>query len=59
MLGRSSRLEKLERLSQAVDEIHLRFGVRAIERGLALANPIYNTIIPRADHLVHPDGFMK
>lgn len=59
MLGRSSRLEKLERLSQAVDEIHLRFGVRAIERGLALANPIYNTIIPRANHLVHPDGFMK
>ncbi len=59
LLGRSARRDKLVRLHQAVDTIHTRYGERAIERGLALANPLYNTIIPRVDHVVHPMGFLR
>ena len=59
LLGRSAKRDKLARLSEAVDSIHLRFGERAIERGLALSNPIYNTILPKVDHVVHPVGFLR
>ncbi|MDD4081407.1 MAG: DNA polymerase IV [Eubacteriales bacterium] len=59
MLGRYARQDKLGRLSQAVDHIHARYGDRAIERGLALANPLYNTIVPKTDHVVHPVGFLR
>lgn len=59
MLGQTARRDKLERLSHAVDSIHARFGDRAIQRGLALANPLYNTIIPKSDHLVHPIGWLQ
>ena len=59
MLGQTARRDKLERLSHAVDSIHARFGDRAIQRGLALANPLYNTIVPKSDHLVHPIGWLQ
>lgn len=59
MLGQTARRDKLERLSHAVDSIHARFGDRAIQRGLALANPLYNTIVPKSDHLVHPVGWLQ
>lgn len=59
MLGETARRDRLERLSRAVDGIHARFGARALQRGLALANPLYNTILPKEDHLVHPVGWLS
>jgi DNA polymerase-4 len=59
LLGDAARRDRLARLHEAVDSIHTRFGERAIERGLALANPLYNTIIPRVEHVVHPVGFLR
>jgi DNA polymerase-4 len=59
MLGRSAKRDKLIRLSEAIDSIHTRYGERALERGLALANPTFNTIIPRVEHVVHPVGFLR
>lgn len=59
LLGRSEKRDKLFRLHEAVDSIHTRFGERAVERGLALANPLYNTIVPRVEHVVHPIGFLR
>lgn len=58
LLGQTARRDKLERLSHAVDSLHARFGDRSIQRGLALANPLYNTIVPKSDHVVHPIGWL-
>lgn len=59
LFGHAARRHKTDQLYRAIDSIRTRFGERAIERGISLANPIFNTIIPKADHLVHPIGFLR
>lgn len=59
LFGQVTRRNNIEQLSRAIDGIRARFGERSIERGIALANPVFNTIIPKADHLVHPVGFLR
>jgi DNA polymerase-4 len=59
LFGQAKKREQLNQLHQAIDGIRSRFGERAIERGTSLANPVFNAIIPKTDHVIHPVGFLR
>ena len=53
------RREKAERMEYAIDDIRRRFGHYAIDRALLLLDDKLGKLNPKADHTIHPVGFLS
>ena len=52
------RREKAERMEYAIDDIRRRFGHYAIDRALLLLDDKLGKLNPKADHTIHPVGYL-
>ncbi len=59
MFENAEKLEKLENLERAVDDIRRRFGYYSISRAAVLSDPTLTNINAKDDHVIHPVGFFK
>nr|WP_286167022.1 DNA polymerase IV [Clostridium sp. D33t1_170424_F3] len=53
-----SRVQRRDDLEHAVDDIRRRFGHFSIQRGIALTDRELSRLDPKADHIIHPVGFL-
>lgn len=53
------RREKKEDLEKTVDGLRQRFGHSCILRGTALTDPLFASMNPKGDHIIHPTSFLK
>lgn len=53
-----ARAQKQENLEHAIDDIRRRFGHFSIQRGLALTDRELSALDPKAEHIIHPIGFL-
>ena len=51
--------QRQDDLEHAVDDIRRRFGHFIIQRGIALTDHALSHLDPKADHVIHPVGFLK
>lgn len=53
------RMQRLDALERAVDEVRRRFGYAALRRGIMLTDPALSAVNPKEDHVIHPVGFFR
>ena len=58
LLPDDARREKEERMEYVIDDIRRRFGHKAINRALLAADDKLGKLNPKADHVIHPIGYM-
>lgn len=51
--------QRQDNLEHAVDDIRRRFGHFSIQRGIALTDRELSCLDPKADHVIHPVGFLN
>ena len=54
-----SHVQRREDLEHTVDDIRRRFGHFSIQRGIALTDRALSHLDPKADHIIHPIGFLN
>ena len=59
LLGKAAHREKEHALACAVDDIRRRWGHLIIQRGVELADPMYASVNPKEEHLIHPVSYFN
>lgn len=60
LFGKSSNLEKKQKLESTIESLRGRFGYNIIRRGNILSSASLSTLNPHSDvHIIHPIGFFK
>ena len=60
LFGKSSNLEKKQKLESAIESLRGRFGYNIIRRGNILGSSSLSDLNPHSDvHIIHPVGFFK
>ena len=54
-----ARRQKQEQLERTVDGLRKRFGHFSVQRGIMLADTHLSALDPVADHVIHPEAFLK
>ncbi len=54
-----AKCQQQEQLERTVDRLRERFGHFSLRRGIMLADPALAALDPVADHVIHPEAFLK